>query len=192
MREDEEQRTAEELSGESHLAERILQNISSISDLERRHRETISPGQRRMERISQWAGHPMYPLVLLLFVLAWIGFNFLLRTVGFRAWDHAPFELLQGILTLTALLTTTTVLVAQNRQVRLAEQRAHLDLQINLLTEQKVSKLIHLIEELRRDLPGVRDREDPHAAAFTQTTSATDVAEALSSQGLTGDEGARR
>ena len=76
---------------------------------------------------------------------------------------HRPFSGLQGVLTLIALLTATVVLIGQRRQTRLSEQRAHLDLQINLITEQKVTKLIHLIEELRQDLPMVRDRHDPHA-----------------------------
>ena len=51
------------------------------------------------------------------------------------------------------MLTATVVLISQRRQTKLSEQRVHLDLQINLLTEQKVTKLIHLIEELRRDFP---------------------------------------
>lgn len=63
--------------------------------------------------------------------------------------------------------------------------RSHLDLQINLLTEQKVTKLIHLLEELRRDLPMVRDREDPHAAALEKRTDAAQVLSALKDTGLT-------
>ena len=37
----------------------------------------------------------------------------------------------------------------QNRLGKLEELRAHLDLQVNLLTEQKTTKLIDLMEELR-------------------------------------------
>jgi uncharacterized membrane protein len=36
---------------------------------------------------------------------------------------------------------------------------------MTLLTEQKVAKLIDLLEELRRDLHDVRNRQDPEAAA---------------------------
>lgn len=50
----------------------------------------------------------------------------------------------------------------------LEEQRAHLDLKVTLLTEQKAAKLIDLLEELRRDLPNVRDRQDPDAATLQQ------------------------
>ena len=91
---------------------------------------------------------------------------------------------LQGFLTFVAMLTATVVLVAQNRQTQLAEQRAHLDLQINLLTEQKVTKVIHLLEELRRDLPMVRDREDPQAAALKEQTDTAQVVSALRTSDL--------
>jgi uncharacterized membrane protein len=83
------------------------------------------------------------------------------------------------LLTLTALLTTTIVLIGQGRQTILAEQRAHLDLQINLLTEQKVTKLIHLLEELRADLPGVRTRHDPHVSQLKKPTDPAQLASAL-------------
>ncbi len=63
---------------------------------------------------------------------------------------------------------TTGVLITQNRQSKLAEQRRHLDLQINLLTERKVSKLIELMEDLRRDLPSVKNRLDPEAEAMKE------------------------
>ena len=61
---------------------------------------------------------------------------------------------------------TNVVLMSQNRQGKLAERRALLDLQVNLLSEQKVVKLIYLIEELRQDLPIVHNREDPEAEAM--------------------------
>ena len=89
-----------------------------------------------------------------------------------------PFPWLEGALTFIALITATIVLIGQRRQIHLSEQRAHLDLQINLLTEQKVTKIIHLLEELRRDLP-IEDRHDPQATALKQPTDASQVLSAL-------------
>ena len=71
---------------------------------------------------------------------------------------------------IAALLIATGVLVQQTRQDKLAEQRSHLTLQINLLTEQKIAKLIELMEELRGDLPTVRDRHDLEAQIMQQAT----------------------
>ena len=71
------------------------------------------------------------------------------------------------------------VLIKQSRLAKLEEQRAHLDLQVNLLTEQKTTKIIELLEELRRDLPMVKDRHDPEAAAMQQPTNPREVLAAL-------------
>jgi uncharacterized membrane protein len=43
-----------------------------------------------------------------------------------------------------------------------------LELQVNLVSEQKIAKLISLLEELRRDLPSVRDRVDVVADAMAE------------------------
>ncbi len=63
---------------------------------------------------------------------------------------------------------TTGVLITQNRQDKLAEQRRHLDLQINLLTSRSVSKPIELIEDLRRDLPSVKNCFDAEVEAMKE------------------------
>ena len=104
---------------------------------------------------------------------------------GLRQFDPPPFQVLQGIVSFLALITTTVVLAAQNRQGNLERQRMHLDLQINLLSEQKVSKCIHLLEELRRDMPFVPDRYDEQAALLQHRADADEVITALKKGGLT-------
>jgi uncharacterized membrane protein len=92
--------------------------------------------------------------------------------------------MLDGILTFSALVTATVVLIAQNRQAKRELQHRHLDLQVSLLTEQKVTKLIHLIEELRRDLPMAKDRDDPHAMALQEAANTATVVSAMDEVGL--------
>ena len=106
-----------------------------------------------------------------------------LRRLGIAEFDPAPFFWLQGIISLGALLTTTAVLTKQNRLAKLEEQRAHLDLKVTLLTEQKAAKLIDLLEELRRDLPNVRNRHDAEAAALQQSMNPDQVLAALDEGG---------
>jgi uncharacterized membrane protein len=102
-----------------------------------------------------------------------------LRLLGLPEFDPPPFFWLQGIVGLAALLTTTIVLTRQNRLTKLEEQRAHLDLKVTLLTEQKAAKMIDLLEELRRDLPNVKDRHDPAAAILQQSMNPDLVLAAL-------------
>lgn len=166
------------------LAEHIYQNIASIVEFHQREQRKVREPQRLLEALSRVIGQPFYLLTLLSLVVGWIAVNSIAGLMGARPFDPPPFSWLQGLLTLAALLTTTVVLIAQNRGAKLEAQRAHLDLQVNLLTEQKVTKLIHLLEELRRDLPMVKDRHDPEAVALQQRTDAAQVLSALEQVGV--------
>jgi len=169
-------------------ADPVERNISDIVALQKEEFATTSAAQRRLEAISRKVARPGYLIGVIVFVLAWIAVSLFSIRLGGRSFDPPPFEWLQGLITFTALLTATVVLIAQSRQMRLAEQRAHLDLQIGLLTEEKVTKLIHLLEELRRDLP-VRDRDDPHVSILQRRAEAGRVLSALKDAGLAEGDG---
>ena len=174
-------------SSPNSLSDHIDQNIESVVALQRRDWESVAGSQRRVERIGRFIGRPVYLVGLLVFVAGWIAANLTAWSVGFAPIDPAPFEMLQGMLTLVALITTTIVLIAQNRQSKLEQQHTHLGLQVNLLTEQKVTKLIELIEELRRDLPMVKDRHDPKAALMQEGADTKQVLTAIKEVGLADD-----
>lgn len=161
------------------LADPVARNISDILELENQELARTTRAQRGFQAVSRYLARPAYPVALLIFVAGWVTLNLTARSLGIPRFDPPPFSWLDGILTLTALLTTTIVLIGQGRQSAVAEQRAHLDLQINLLTEQKVTKLIHLIEELRGDLPGVRMRHDPHVSRLKEPADPAQLASAL-------------
>jgi uncharacterized membrane protein len=165
----------------------IDQNIDGIVAFQEREHEKVGTSQRRLEIVSTLIGRPLYLVSLLSMVGLWIAVNGIAAYRGAAPVDPPPFVWLTGFLTLAALVTTTVVLFAQNRQSKLESQRAHLDLQVNLLTEQKVTKLIRLIEELRRDLPMVKDRHDPEAVALQQRTDTSRVLSALESGGVGND-----
>jgi uncharacterized membrane protein len=157
----------------------ISQNIEAVLGFYTREDQKISRSQRIVERISLFAGQPIFLGLILLFVASWMLANVTLHQVGMAEFDPAPFFWLQGGVGLGALLTATVVLTKQNRLARLAEQRAHLDLKVTLLTEQKTAKLIDLLEELRRDMPNVKDRHDPDVAALQQSMNPDQVLAAL-------------
>jgi uncharacterized membrane protein len=159
--------------------DQISQNIEAVLEFYAREDQKISRSQRIMERISRFIGQPVFLGIILLFVSLWILVNVALRESGMSEFDPEPYFWLQGIVGLGALLTSTVVLAKQNRFAKLEEQRAHLDLKVNLLTEQKTAKLIDLLEELRRDLPNVKDRHDPEAAALQQSMNPELVLAAL-------------
>jgi uncharacterized membrane protein len=163
--------------------DQISQNIQAVLEFYARENNKISHSQRILERISLFIGKPVFLGIILLFVAIWMGANTVLQQLGKSEFDPAPFIWLQGIIGLSALLTATVVLSKQNRLAKLAEQRAHLDLKVTLLMEQKAAKLIDLLEELRRDLPNVRNRNDFEAVALQQSMNPDLVLAALDEGG---------
>jgi uncharacterized membrane protein len=161
------------------VPQHISQNIDSLIAFYRREEDKRTDSDRRLASLGRLVGSPAYLLTLVGFVGAWILYNALAPRVGWSRFDPPPFFWLQGLLALAALLTTTVVLITQNRQGKFETQRLNLDLQVNLATEQKTTKLIHLLEELRRDLPMVRDRHDAVATALQTPTDPAKVLAAL-------------
>jgi len=159
--------------------EQISQNINAVLDFYTREDGKIGYWQRMLEHISCVIGQPAFLGFILLFVLVWTLGDVAMGLLGLTEFDPPPFFWLQGIVGLAALLTTTIVLTRQNRLAKLEEQRAHLDLKVTLLTEQKAAKLIDLLEELRRDLPNVKNRDDPEAAALQHSMNPDLVLAAL-------------
>ena len=157
----------------------INENVESIAAMQLREQQKLGDSHRRLGSVGDIIGRPVYLFTLLSLILLWLAANLLGHRVGWLPIDPPPFFWLQGFLTFASVVTTTVVLIAQNRHARLDSQRGHLGLQLSLLTEQKVTKLIHLLEELRRDLPMVEDRHDSEADALQQRTDTVQVITAL-------------
>jgi uncharacterized membrane protein len=139
----------------------------------------LSRYQRPLETVSSLLGRPAFFYGIVLVVTGWVLLNVFSRRVAVAPFDPAPFVWLQGLVGLGALLTAIIVLITQTRQGKLAEQRAQSDLQVSLLTEQKIAKLVALVEELRRDLPNVTNRHDAQAAAMEHSTDPHVILKAL-------------
>jgi uncharacterized membrane protein len=139
------------------------QDVATVAALRVRNERHLSRHQQWVERFTARVGRPRTVYIVAASTAAWTAANVLAPRFGYAAVDPPPFDGLQGVIGFLALLVTTAVLITQSRQTRDFEQRAELELQVNLLAEQKIAKLIALVEELRRDIPSVSDRVDPLA-----------------------------
>jgi uncharacterized membrane protein len=173
-------RTREEETGLPHPMDG---NLDAIAKFYEREQSKVPMHQGALERISRFIGQPAYLGCLAVVLIAWISVNTPIHE-RFLKWqfDPPPFVWLQGLVALTALLNTIIVLIRQERTTRLAERQSHLDLQVNLLSEQKTTKIIQMLEELRRDMPDVRKRYDPEAEEMQMPTDPHAVLKALETQ----------
>jgi uncharacterized membrane protein len=160
----------------------VAANVETIATLHAAAERTVPRHQRAIETITGHLGRPISLYLMIAFVALWIGANIFGQASHHKQFDPPPFSLLQFILSFSALLVSTMVLITQNRQAHLAERRSHLDIQVNLIAEQKIAKLIALVEELRNDLPNVKNRVDPEAQAMTQSADPHIVAEEIRKQ----------
>ena len=144
----------------------------------------ISGIQLLIERVSSFFGSPSYFAFAIAFIALWVLVNLWAPTAGWAHFDEPPFFWLQGIVSSNALLLTVAVLIRQNRMVQLAEHRAHLDLQINLLTEQKVTKVLQLVDELRGEFATLwgAPRKDAEVAELTKPADAEAILHAIKEQ----------
>jgi uncharacterized membrane protein len=164
----------------SQLAARhLVENVEAVSAIYQRAEESLKWRQRLIETVTQQLGRPLFLYSMLAFIAAWVGYNSLAPLFGARPFDPLPFSALQGLIGFGALLMATLVVITQNRQGRLEDHRAHIDLQVNLLAEKKIAKLIALVEELRRDLPAVPQRYDAEAEAMELPADPIIVADAI-------------
>ncbi|MEH2259047.1 DUF1003 domain-containing protein [Nostoc sp.] len=152
------------------LPESISKNIETIIALHRRAEKDVPQHQRVVETVTDFFGRPAFLYSILLGIILWVTPNVLPRRLGIPRFDPLPFPWLQFSLTAGSLLVTAGVLIKQERQEKLAEQRTQLILQLNLLSEQKIAKLIALVEELRQDIPNVKNRSDPEAEMMKSPT----------------------
>jgi uncharacterized membrane protein len=160
------------------LPDPIAENIEAIIAIHRQEARDGPVAERILERVAAWFSQPGFLYLLLLGLGIWLSADALNHT------DLLPFTLPtfswaeQG-LDAAALLISTGVLIRQNREESFAEQRTQLMLQLNLLSEKKIAKIIALIEELREDLPDMEQRYDHEAAIMQISTDPLAVLEAL-------------
>lgn len=160
-------------------ADPIERSIEEIANLHIHMESKVDRHQRSIESVTAFLGRPRFLYIILLFVALWILINISFMLSSIHPVDPPPFTWLELIISISALLMTTVVLISQRRQTRATELRRHLDLQVNVLVEQKVTKLIELVEELRRDLPQVEDRHDPEVEALKQHVNPHEVVSSL-------------
>jgi uncharacterized membrane protein len=132
---------------EESLPSFISENIDAIIQAE----QAANRRRSRSEAIYEFVGGSIGTLKFVAFQLIgtvlWVVINAgLMQPV--RPFDPFPFPILTQIVAVEAVLMTAFVLMKQNRMSKLADRRAHLGLQINLLTERETTKIIGMLLEI--------------------------------------------
>ena len=122
------------------------ENIRAVARLEESARSSRSVAACVSDTIIALAGSEWSVTLHALWFACWLVVNTGLSPL--KPFDPFPFSLLTSIVSLEAIFLTLLVLASQNRLTREADKRAHLDLQVNLLAEQEMTVVLHMLREL--------------------------------------------
>ena len=142
----------------------VEDSFAQLGQVQERHYRAAGPIQRSVRRITATLGRPGSIALLLMLIVIWIGGNILARLDGLRPIEQVPFSDMSLVVTVAAFLTSLLILSAQRFDEELADRRAQLTLQIAVVSERKLAKIIALLEEQRRDNFLLEKREDAEAA----------------------------
>ena len=172
----------------SNAATVIEQNIDHIAMSRREFERSKSLQDRVADLITAFSGSMLFVYLHLAWFAVWIVIN--LGWLGATPFDEFPFGLLTMVVSLEAIFLSTFVLISQNRSSALADKRADLDLQINLLSEREATKLLTLLEAVAKRV-GVTTDDDPDLEELKKEVNPTEVLDELARREGTDDAGAK-
>ena len=130
--------------GEStHVNDLVERNIRAL--LLRRSAEDAEKAldERIADAVTRFTGSMRFVYIHLILFGAWIAINLGWLPIV-KPWDPT-FVVLAMLASVEAIFLSTFVLISQNRMAALEAQRADLDLQISLLSEHEITRLITLV-----------------------------------------------
>jgi uncharacterized membrane protein len=154
------------------VASVIARNIEVLREHNRRRQREATLPDKLAQTVTRFAGSLPFVWLHLALFGAWIAMNL--------GWvPHVPrfdrsFVILGTMASVEAIFLSTFVLIAQNRMSAANDRRDELDLQINLLAEHEVTRLIKLVTLVAERL-GVNEATDPGLEELKQDVTPEQV-----------------
>ena len=136
--------------GPRQIQDVIDRNIAAMVERRRRDEQQKSREDRIAQAVSSFAGRMRFVYLQLVIVALWVTVN--LGWIGFIPRFDPSFVILATVSSVEALFLGAFILIRQNRMAALADQRADLDLHINLLTEHELTQLLALVADIAEKL----------------------------------------
>jgi len=155
-----------------------LSNIEAIARLERDALNSRSLVVRVGDKVTGILGTMTAVLIHIAVIATWVMIN-----VGFvpgvKPFDPYPFGLMCLLMSMEGVLVAMFVLITQNRMSRQADRRAHLNLQVNMLAEQEMTRVLQMLKLLCEKNGIEPPAEDDAVQMLLQTTNVEQLAQKL-------------
>jgi uncharacterized membrane protein len=153
-------------------------HIDSIVKQEEEELERRSRSERFADDVGLFAGSLTFVVLHLVLLIAWLLVNN--RVIrGVRPFDPYPYSLLAMIVAVEAVILSSFILMRQNRMMRRGERRDHLNLQVDLLAEKEITKVLQMVRAICGHL-GLQDiMADKEIHDLSRTTSIESLSKTL-------------
>ena len=136
-------------SDHSELAAVVGDNIRAMLDARAAFESRKTAQERAADRITAFTGSLPFVYVHAAILAGWMAMNS--HAIGsLHPWDPPPFAFLAMLASVEAIFLSTFVLISQNRMQRLADKRADLDLQVNLLAEREITRVLQTVDAIAK------------------------------------------
>ncbi len=128
----------------------LARNIRALSERRAEEERSASTGDRAAASITRFAGSMAFVYLHLLVFGFWTLISSGVMPI-LPKWDES-FVILGTSASVEAIFLSTFVLISQNRMAASADKRADLDLQISLLSEHEVTRLVTLVSAIANEM----------------------------------------
>ena len=150
----------------------LERNIQVLKERHQREEREATFQERIAEAVTRFTGSMTFVYIHLVLFGFWIVAN-LGWVPGVPQWDPT-FVVLAMWASVEAIFLSTFVLISQNRMAAMADQRAELDLQISLLAEHEITRLVELVDGISRHV-GASRSTDPRLEELKRDVRPEDV-----------------
>jgi uncharacterized membrane protein len=109
---------------------------------------TSRPADIAANLISDALGSLWFLLICLTLIICYITWNSgLIKSL--RPFDPSPFNILDTILSVFAIVLSVSVLISQKRQRRLERIREQVEFEVNIRAEKEITKILTMLHEIQ-------------------------------------------
>ena len=123
-------------------ADQVTQEM--LESIQKRLSERRTVSDKLADFLVRSAGTITVAIIHIFLFSIWIFIN-LDMVPWFRVFDPYPFNFLTMIVSLEAIFLAIFVLISQNRESKIADLRQEFDVQVNIIAEREITKIIHML-----------------------------------------------
>lgn len=166
--------------GKSPFTERLQNSRRIIKSFRAKADAKRSFAEKAADYMTATFGSIRFLTVNVIWFVVWIAIN-----TGLIPWvkpfDHFPFGLLTMVVSLEAIILAIFVLISQNRESKINDLREEVDLQLDIITEEEITKLLEMVSRIA-EKNGIDISKDEILKEMLEPTNTSRIERSLEKQ----------